>query len=355
MQRRRRFVNMTTGYSLSGRCALITGANQGLGLAIAKAYVHSGASVMLCARDEALLARRATKSRRRLRRASGCSRCARTYRCSPTSSHSIEATLERLGGLQVLVNNAGVYGPMGPIDEIDWDEFTRAMDININGSVLPMRAVLPHFKRQRYGKIVQLSGGGATNPLPRITAYAASKAAIVRLAESVAIDVKDFGIDINSIAPGALNTRMMGQLLAAGAEAVGEAFYKRMAAMAEGGTTPLEVGAALAVFLGSADSDGITGRLDFCAVGSVANGCSSIALRSIHPISTPCAASFPKIAAMDGATVAPFQGARGTIECFREQSADDSWRSHRGMWTDRPQAGGGAARRSRRGVRGPGA
>ncbi len=121
----------------------------------------------------------------------------------------VDATIEQLGGLQVLVNNAGVYGPMGPIEEIDWDEFTRAMEININGSVLPMRAVLPHFKRQRYGKIVQLSGGGATNPLPRITAYAASKAAIVRLAESVAIDVREFGIDINSIAPGALNTRMM--------------------------------------------------------------------------------------------------------------------------------------------------
>jgi NAD(P)-dependent dehydrogenase (short-subunit alcohol dehydrogenase family) len=135
------------------------------------------------------------------------------------------------------------------------------MDVNINGSVLPMREVLPHFKQQRYGKIVQLSGGGATNPLPRITAYAASKAAIVRLAESVALDVKEYGIDVNSIAPGALNTRMMDQLLAAGAGAVGEGFYERMKTMAEGGTTPLEVGAALAVYLGSAESDGITGKL----------------------------------------------------------------------------------------------
>lgn len=252
---------MTAGYSLSGRSALITGANQGLGLAIAKAYVQSGASVMLCARDETRL------SQARDEVAAQAAHDQRIYAMrADVSSQSdvialVEATLERLGGLQILVNNAGVYGPMGPIEEIDWAEFTRAMDININGSILPMRAVLPHFKRQRYGKIVQLSGGGATNPLPRITAYAASKAAIVRLAESVAIDVKDFGIDINSIAPGALNTRMMGQLLGAGAEAVGEAFYKRMAAMADGGTTPLEVGAALAVFLASADSDGITGRL----------------------------------------------------------------------------------------------
>ncbi|MCC7240664.1 MAG: SDR family oxidoreductase, partial [Acidobacteria bacterium] len=82
-----------------------------------------------------------------------------------------------------------------------------------------------------------------------------------RLAESVALDVKEHRIDVNSIAPGALNTRMMDQLLAAGSDAVGEAFYARMRTMADGGATPLEVGAALAVYLGSTASDGITGRL----------------------------------------------------------------------------------------------
>lgn len=248
-------------YSLSGRCALITGANQGLGLAIAKAYVEAGASVMLCARDHVRLD--TARAQVAALAAPGQQVLARRADVSvPAEVTSLVSdTLRGLGGLHVLVNNAGVYGPLGPIDEIDWDEFTRAMDVNINGSVLPMRAVLPYFKARRYGKIVQLSGGGATNPLPRITAYAASKAAIVRLAESVALDVKAFGIDINSIAPGALNTRMMDQVLAAGAAAVGESYYARMATLADGGTTPLEVGAALAVFLGSAASDGITGRL----------------------------------------------------------------------------------------------
>jgi NAD(P)-dependent dehydrogenase (short-subunit alcohol dehydrogenase family) len=247
--------------SLSGRSALITGASQGLGLAIARAYVQSGASVMLCARDEALLRR----ARDEVAALAGPAVRVDAMRADVSVPAEVEAmvsaALERLGGLHVLVNNAGVYGPMGALDEIDWSEWLRAMDININGSVLPMRAVLPHFKRQRYGKIVQLSGGGATNPLPRIAAYAASKAAIVRLAESVALDVRPYGIDVNSIAPGALNTRMMDQLLAAGAGAVGEGFYERMKTLAEGGTTPLDVGAALAVYLGSAASDGITAKL----------------------------------------------------------------------------------------------
>lgn len=246
---------------LRGRRALITGASQGLGLAIARAYVEAGASVMLCARDRAMLA----QAREALSAAAGdgvqvLARPADVSRPDEVSA-LVADTIASLGGLEVLVNNAGVYGPMGAIDEIAWDEWLRAMDININGSVLPLRAVLAHFRQQRYGKVVQLSGGGATNPLPRITAYAASKAAIVRLAESVALDVKGLGIDINSIAPGALNTRMMDQLLAAGSDAVGDAFYARMKKMADGGTTPLEVGAALAVYLGSAASDGISGRL----------------------------------------------------------------------------------------------
>lgn len=247
--------------ALHGRSALITGANQGLGLAIARAYVQAGASVMLCARDAAKLA----AARDEVAALAGPGQQVLATRADVSSPDDVaglvSAALDGLGGLQVLVNNAGVYGPMGSLEDVDWGAWTEAMAININGSVLPMRAVLPHFRRQRYGKIVQLSGGGATTPLPRITAYAASKAAIVRLAESVALDVKDEGIDVNSIAPGALNTRMMDQLLAAGADAVGERFYARMKQMAEGGTTPLEVGAALAVFLGSADSDGITGRL----------------------------------------------------------------------------------------------
>jgi 3-oxoacyl-[acyl-carrier protein] reductase len=144
---------------------------------------------------------------------------------------------------------------------VDWREWVRAIEINLYGSVLPIRAVLPHFKARRRGKIVQVSGGGATTPLPRISAYAAAKAAVVRLAESVAQEVAEFGIDVNAIAPGALDTRLLDEVLAAGPGRVGRAFYDRMVQFKAGGATPLEVGAALAVFLGSPQSDGITGRL----------------------------------------------------------------------------------------------
>jgi NAD(P)-dependent dehydrogenase (short-subunit alcohol dehydrogenase family) len=247
--------------TLSGRAAIITGANQGLGLEIARAYVTAGASVLLCARDAD-----------RLRAAHGEVRALASDHqivAMADGDVSVPADVERIvsrasalfSQIHILVNNAGVYGPMGPVEEVDWTAWTRAVEINLYGSVLPCRALLPHFKARRYGKIVQLSGGGATNPLPRISAYAASKAAVVRFAETLAFEVREFGIDVNAIAPGALNTRMLDEVLEAGPEAVGQAFYDRMVATKQRGSTPLATGAALAVFLGSAASDGLTGRL----------------------------------------------------------------------------------------------
>jgi 3-oxoacyl-[acyl-carrier protein] reductase len=143
----------------------------------------------------------------------------------------------------------------------DWEEWQKAIEINLYGSVLTCRAVLPHFRKQRYGKIVQLSGGGATKPLPRLSAYAVSKVAVVRMAETLAEEVREDHIDVNAIAPGALNTRMLDEILAAGPEKVGEAFYANAVQQKAKGGTPLELGAALAVFLASAASDGITGKL----------------------------------------------------------------------------------------------
>ena len=110
-------------------------------------------------------------------------------------------------------------------------------------------------------KIIQLSGGGATSPLPYISAYAASKAGIVRFMETLAEEVRADGIDINSIAPGALNTRLLDEVLSAGPEKVGRPFYDRALKQKADGGAPLERGAALAVFLASSGSDGITGKL----------------------------------------------------------------------------------------------
>ena len=144
---------------------------------------------------------------------------------------------------------------------MDWEEWEQTIRVNLFGSVLCSRAVLPHFRANGYGKIVQLSGGGATSPLPRLSAYAASKAAVVRFAETLAEELRGTGIDVNAIAPGALNTRLLDEVLEAGPELVGDAFYERALEQQSSGGTALDLGARLAVFLGSGESDGITGKL----------------------------------------------------------------------------------------------
>ena len=247
--------------SLVGKQAIITGANQGLGLEIARKYVLAGADLMLCARNVELLevaraelAKLATPGQKIVSQAADVS-------VEDDVNKVMAQTLQQLGGCHILVNNAGVYGPKGEIESVDWTQWVKAIEVNVYGSILMSRAVLPHLKAQGYGKVIQLSGGGATNPLPRISAYAVSKAAIVRYAETLAEEVRGTGIDVNSIAPGALNTRMLDEVLEAGPDKVGQAFYDRSLEQKKFGGSPLEKGADLAVFLASPASDGITAKL----------------------------------------------------------------------------------------------
>ncbi|TAK86052.1 MAG: SDR family oxidoreductase [Betaproteobacteria bacterium] len=246
---------------LEDKTAVITGANQGLGLEIARKYLEAGASVSICARD----AERLAQAKRYLQGFAGSRQeivsVAADISRNDDSMAVVEKTNSTFGRIDILVNNAGVYGPKGTVEEVGWEDWARAMEINLYGSVLMCRAVLPHMKRQRKGKIVQLSGGGATKPLPRLSAYAVSKAAVVRFAETLAEEVKEYNIDVNAIAPGALNTRMLKEVLDAGPGNVGQAFYDQAVKQAQSGGTSLEKGADLAVFLGSSLSDGITGKL----------------------------------------------------------------------------------------------
>jgi NAD(P)-dependent dehydrogenase (short-subunit alcohol dehydrogenase family) len=247
--------------SLNGRAAIITGANQGLGKAIAHAFVKAGADILLCARDQTKLAEVVTELQGSCNPGQKVESIPADVSKKKDVDQLISSALATFSQIHILVNNAGVYGPKGPIEEVDWDEWVQAIEINLLGSILTARAILPHFRSNKYGKLIQLSGGGATAPLPFVTAYAASKAGIVRFMETLAEEVKAEGIDVNSIAPGALNTRLLDEILEAGPGKVGKTFYERALIQKSSGGTPLERGAELAVFLASAASDGITGKL----------------------------------------------------------------------------------------------
>jgi NAD(P)-dependent dehydrogenase (short-subunit alcohol dehydrogenase family) len=247
---------------LRGRTAIITGGAQGLGLEIARHYLLAGIDgVYICGRDGKVL----EQALEELGEASSAGQQVIAKVADVSDEAQVEmlvaAALEQFPDLTILVNNAGIYGPKGSIEEIDWREWVRAIEINLLGSVLVARSLVAHFKRLGYGKVVQLSGGGATNPLPGLSAYAASKAGAVRFAETLAEELREYRVDVNSIAPGALNTRLLDEVLAAGPERVGEAFYARAVEQQRSGGVPLERGAELAVWLASGASDGVTAKL----------------------------------------------------------------------------------------------
>lgn len=246
---------------LAGRKAVVTGASAGLGYAIAQAFVGDGASVVICGRTAAGLQQAHTS----LSALALPGQQVRMHACDVSSEAQINEligyAIEQLGSVQILVNNAGVQGPIGPTEDVSLEDWRRTFEINLYGPLFACRALMPHLRSQGYGKILNLSGGGAASPRPFFSAYAASKAAVVRLTENLAEELRGAHIDVNAIAPGALNTQMLEQTLAAGRERIGEGQFVQALKQKEGGGSSIERAAALCVYLASAASDGITGRL----------------------------------------------------------------------------------------------
>jgi NAD(P)-dependent dehydrogenase (short-subunit alcohol dehydrogenase family) len=246
---------------LKNLVTIVTGASQGLGRAIAEEFVKEGAHIAICARDSALL----EAVRSRLTKLAGSGQRVWAYAGDVSSPEQMgewfHRTEQEIGLVDVLVNNAGVYGPKGPSESVDLDEWGRALEINLLGTFIPTRFAIAQMKTKGGGKIINLSGGGATNPLPRLSAYAAAKAAVVRLTETLAEELREYAIMVNAVAPGPLNTRLLDEVLEAGPGLVGTGFYEKALKQQETGGASLEKGAALCVYLASSASDGITGKL----------------------------------------------------------------------------------------------
>lgn len=246
---------------LKDKSVIITGSSQGFGLAVAEAFANEGAHIAMCARGEETLYEVREELRRKVKGKTKIIAMPGDVSRQKDMENIVSMTLKEFNGVDVLLCNAGVYGPKGRIEDLNMDDWARAVEINIMGTILPCHAVLPIMKKHGKGKIIIMSGGGATKPLPFLSAYAASKAAVVRFAETLAEEVEEDGIYVNAVAPGVLDTRMLDEVLLAGPKQVGEQFYAQMVKVKEQGGTPFEVGISLCVFLASDESDGINGKL----------------------------------------------------------------------------------------------
>jgi NAD(P)-dependent dehydrogenase (short-subunit alcohol dehydrogenase family) len=242
---------------LKDKVALITGGGRGIGQAIALAFAHEGAKVVVASRTLSDLHETVSQVQEL-----GMSALALKADISQIKDveQMVNATIQEFGRIDILVNCAGMFGPIGPLVKNDTAKWIETVNVNLIGTFLCCKAVLPFMIKQGSGKIINLSGGGAANPHPFFSAYATSKAAVVRFTETFAEEVKQFNVQANAIAPGGIATRLQDEVIAAGELAGAEALANAKKIKATGGT-PLDKPAGLAVFLASDESKGLTGKL----------------------------------------------------------------------------------------------
>ena len=223
----------------------------GIGLAVARALAREGWAVVVAARSRSAL-RRARES------LPGSGHGAVHLDVGSNAQWSIAVDQIIAGGeLHGLVCAAGILGPIGALDELDPAEVESTIRTNLIGTLLALHHTLP-LLRASGGRAVTFSGGGGTAPLARYDAYAASKAGVVRLTENVAASGD---IEINSVAPGFVVTRMHTETLAAGPGAAGAAYHRRTQEQVDAGGVSASEAAALVSFLLSSDAAGISGKL----------------------------------------------------------------------------------------------
>ncbi|HYL22192.1 MAG TPA: SDR family oxidoreductase [Gemmatimonadales bacterium] len=237
---------------LANQVAVVTGGGRGIGRAIGRALADAGARVALLARSAAELADTVRLVEERGGRA-------QAFPLDVTDAAAVAGTLgavaRDLGPVDVLVNNAATFGPIGPIWETDAGEWWRTMDVNVRGPLLCLQAVLPEMVARRRGKIINVVTG--TSPRPYFSAYLASKTALIRLTECVAREVRPFGIAVFAMGPGTVRTAMSEGPLQSAAGRQWLPWVRRI--FDEGLDLPPERATALALTLASGAADVLTG------------------------------------------------------------------------------------------------
>lgn len=232
---------------LTGRSAVITGGGSGLGAAIARSLHAAGAEVILVGRDERKLAAVAAELGSR----------ARGLSCDVSDAASVEALREALDGTEVsiLVNNAGIPGPVAALTEIDVDDWDEVFDVNVRGTFLLCKALLPGMIARGDGDVINVASVSGKRPLAHRTPYCASKMAVIGLTSTLAFEVGPAGVRVNSLSPGPVagprmerNFRLEAERSGSSIDDAEQAFVSRAALGRM--VTEAEVGQAVIAMLG---------------------------------------------------------------------------------------------------------
>ena len=195
-------------YSSKRKVILITGANQGLGFEIAKHFAIKNQSLILCGRTQKLNVAEKKKLKKIQKKNIFF------YKLDVSKKNDVDKfcykIFKKFKKVDVLINNAGVYGPKGYTHLVDWKNFLKTININLLGSIYMIRKLLEHFVKKRGGKIIQLSGGGATSSFPFFSSYSTSTVGIVRFVENIADEYKN--IIYTQLCARTVNTRMLDEV-----------------------------------------------------------------------------------------------------------------------------------------------
>lgn len=199
--------------------AFVTGASQGIGRVIATELAAEGANVALAARSEGIY-----------ETADLIDDDARTLTVEtdvtdePSVGAAIEATVERFGGLDCLVNNAGIAGPTKPVEEVTVEEWQHTMDVNVLGYFLCAKHAAPHLRESERGSIINIGSISGKRPLTDRTPYAASKMAVVGLSRTLAFELGEDDVTVNAVCPGATRGDRIERVIQGQADAQGISF-----------------------------------------------------------------------------------------------------------------------------------
>jgi 3-oxoacyl-[acyl-carrier protein] reductase len=227
--------------------ALITGGGRGIGQAVALRLARNGWDVAIASRSAGELADTAAQAGRKMLAITTDVSVADDVRAM------VRRTESELGPIDLLVNNAGITGPMTPFWETDPQDWWRCQEVNLLGPVLCCRAAVPGMIERKRGRIVNLSSGAGVRPVPNFGAYAVSKASVLRFSEQLALELAPHGIAVFPIRPGVVRTRMV--------ESVRQSVPIVQKFLDEGRDVPPEATADLVEYLASGRADALSGCL----------------------------------------------------------------------------------------------
>jgi len=239
-----------------GKVAIITGGSRGIGKSMAERFLREGAKVVIAARSEDEV----TRTAQTLKQIGDIFGISTDVSQENDVKNLIDKTLQRFRDIGILINAAGIQNPIGPLLESNTQEWISNIHINLIGTMLCCKTVLPVMIEKKIGKIINFAGGGANYSRPNFSAYAVSKAAIVRFTEILAEELKEFNIQVNAVSPGIIKTRMIDEILIAGPEKSGKD-YNQVKSKMNGGFDSPELVSELVLFLASDKSNWITGRV----------------------------------------------------------------------------------------------